>query len=292
MDFSRINNKIFFNNKFINSRNAKVHVLNHSLHFATSVFEGIRVYKGKPFLMGEHYLRLIKSCKLMALDFNLSTKKLINISLKLLKKNKIKNGYIRPIVFRSNHSMSPDTSNCKVNYAIACWNWDRLFGEKGIKLKLSKWPKLNKNIFPIEAKSSGSYQISVIEQKKLKNTIYDDCLMLDLKGFLAETSACNIFWIKGNIVFTPKTHSILGGITRKTIIKLCKKNKVKIIEGDYKIKSILKADTAFVTGTATEILKIIQINSKKFNNKNSIFDLLSNEFNKIKYTGINYLKQI
>ena len=88
--------------------------------------------------------------------------------------------------------MSPETKDCLTNYAIACWEWDRLFGNKNIKLSISNWPKLNKNIFPIEAKSSGSYQISVIERKKLQKSKFDDCLMLDLKGNIAETSACNI----------------------------------------------------------------------------------------------------
>jgi len=292
MDFSSLNNKICFNGKFVNAKNAKIHVLNHSLHFATSVFEGIRVYNGKPFLLGEHYLRLFESCKLMQLDFKLSLKKVLFLTNKLLKINKIKDGYIRPIIFRSSHSMSPDTKNCSTNYAIACWEWDRLFGNKNIKLSVSKWPKLNKKIFPIEAKSSGSYQISVIERKKLEKSKFDDCLMLDLNGNIAETSACNIFWIKKNKVFTSKNHSILNGITRKVVIKLCKKNKIKFSEGDFKLKKIINSDAVFVTGTATEILGVDSINSYKYKNKSNISDLLIKKFDEIKFLGLDYLRNI
>jgi|TARA_B100001093_G_C26831185_1_gene1016219 branched-chain amino acid aminotransferase len=292
MDFSKLNNKICLNGKFIDSKKAKIHVLNHSLHFATSVFEGIRVYNGKPFLLGEHYLRLFKSCKIMELDFKLPLKKLFLLTNKLLKINKIKNGYIRPIIYRSSHSMSPDTKDCLTNYAIACWEWDRLFGNKNIKLSISKWPKLNKNIFPIEAKSSGSYQISVIERKKLQKSKFDDCLMLDLKGNIAETSACNIFWIKKDTVFTPKDHSILNGITRKTVIKLCKKYKIKVVEGDFNLKKMINSDAVFVTGTATELLGVDSVNLYKFKNKSKISDFLVKKFNDIKFLGLGYLKDI
>ena len=113
MDFSKLNGKIYFQNKFVDSKRAKVHVLNHSLHFATAIFEGIGVYNGNPLFLKEHLKRLIYSAKLMSLEINKSIDQLEKISLKLLKYNKINNGYIRPLVFRSSHSMTPDTQNCK-----------------------------------------------------------------------------------------------------------------------------------------------------------------------------------
>ena len=163
MDFSKIPGKIFFINKFINSKNAKVHVLNHSLHFSASVFEGIGVYNSKPLFLSEHLDRLFVSSKMMKLDLNFSKKKLSDISNKLIRINKIKDGYIRPIVFRSSNSMSPETKNCKTYLAIAAWKWGTLFNNpRGISLTTTKYPKLSSNVFPIHAKSSGSYQVSVI----------------------------------------------------------------------------------------------------------------------------------
>ena len=135
MDFSKIPGKIFFINKFINSKNAKVHVLNHSLHFSASVFEGIGVYNSKPLFLSEHLDRLFVSSKMMKLDLNFSKKKLSDISNKLIRINKIKDGYIRPIVFRSSNSMSPETKNCKTYLAIAAWKWGTLFNNpRGIFL--------------------------------------------------------------------------------------------------------------------------------------------------------------
>ena len=130
MDFSKLKGFIFFNDKFIPSKKANIHVLNHSLHFATSVFEGIAVYNGKPFLSVDHFKRLLNSSKLLKLNFNQKLKKLDIISAKLIKKNNIKNGYIRPIVFRSDNSMSPDISDCKTKFAMAAWEWGKLFKKK------------------------------------------------------------------------------------------------------------------------------------------------------------------
>ena len=172
MDFSKIIGKIFFKNDFIASKKANIHILNHSLHFATAVFEGIRVYNSKALFIKDHIKRLYSSCKMMQLKINYSPQTLEKITEKLIKMNKLSNGYIRPIVFRSSHSMSPETENCKTLIGIACWEWGNLFdNNSGITINLSKYPRLNKKVYPIEAKSSGSYQTSVIsrvESKKKK----------------------------------------------------------------------------------------------------------------------------
>tara|TARA_B100000795_G_scaffold200610_1_gene154392 strand:- start:396 stop:923 length:528 start_codon:yes stop_codon:yes gene_type:complete len=164
MNFSKIPGKIFFNGKFIKSDTAKIHVLNHSLHFSTSVFEGIAVYNFKPLFLTEHFKRLVRSSELMKLKLSLNKEKFEKICNNLIKINNIDFGYIRPIIFRSSHSMSPDTKLCKSLIAIATWKWGKLFKKNGISLTISKYPKLNKAIFPIEAKSSGSYQSSVISK--------------------------------------------------------------------------------------------------------------------------------
>ena len=197
MDFSKLKGKSFFKNNFCDNKKLKISVLNHSLHFASSVFEGIRVYNSKPFLLGSHYERLINSSNIMGLNFKMNYKKFKLITLKLIKLNKLSDGYIRPIVFRSSNSMSPDTRECKTIFAMSCWKWPKLFDQKrGISLITSKWPKLNNKIYPMQAKSSGSYQCSVIEKERSRKLGYDDSLILDLNKNVAETTACNIFWIK------------------------------------------------------------------------------------------------
>ena len=283
MDFSKLKGKIFFNKKFIKSNKANIHVLNHSLHFATSVFEGIRVYEGKILFLKDHVQRLINSSKIMKLKLNIANEKICKICLKLIKLNKIKNGYIRPIVFRSSHSMSPETVSCQTIIAIACWEWGNLFGkDKGVSLDISRYPRLNRNIYPIEAKSSGSYQTSVISRIESAKKKFDDCIMLDLNKNIAESSACNIFWVKNNKVFTPKRHSILDGITRNAIIKICKNNKISLIEGNFKLSKILKSDSAFLTGTAAEIQIIKKIKNKKLDIQNKIVSFLKEKFELVK----------
>lgn len=290
MDFSKLNGKIFFKDKFIDSKKAKIHVLNHSLHFASSVFEGIRVYNKKPLFLDEHLDRLYMSSKIMKLKINLKKNKLISIINKLIQLNKINDGYIRPIVFRSSHSMSPETKNCKSLIAIATWKWGTLFSnDKGITLTLSKYPRLNSSVYPIQAKSSGSYQVAVISRVEADRKKFDDCLMLDLKKNVAETSACNIFWIKKNVVYTPKKHSILNGVTRRCIVKLCSDNNIKIKINDYKIKDILSADSVFITGTAAEIQPVKSIEKKKFKINSKIITFLKNKYEILKKNGPSYL---
>ncbi len=292
MDFSSIPGQIYFNNKFIRSDKAKVHVLTHSLHFAGSVFEGIGVYKGKPLFMSEHYERFLRSAKLIGLNPTKNIQQLKNISIKLLKKNKISNGYIRPIFFRSAHSMSPDVSKCKTLLAIAAWKWKKLYGDEGVRLNFSKWPKLNENIYPIAAKSSGSYQNSILDKMNSNKKGYHDCVTLDLNNKIAETTACNIFWIKNNVIFTPNSHSILNGITRRAIIKIAKKSKFKIKIGNFHKSHLLNADSAFVTGTATEIQPVKVINSKSFNTKSKIINLLKEKYELLKTQAPEFIKDI
>ncbi len=283
MDFSKLNGKIFLEKKFINSKKANIHVLNHSLHFSSSVFEGIGVYNQKPLFLSEHLDRLYVSAKLMKLKIKFSKKKLTSIINKLIKLNKINNGYIRPIVFRSSHSMSPETRNCKSLIAIAAWKWGTLFSnKKGITLMLSKYPRLNSSIFPIHAKSSGSYQIAVISRVEADRKKFDDCLMVDLKGNIAESTACNIFWIKNSTLYTPKEHSILKGITRKAVMSICKKKKIKVIVGNFKFKSIKTADSVFVTGTAAEIQVVRKIKNINYKINSDMINLIKEEYNKIK----------
>ena len=290
MDFSKLKGKSFYKNKFCNNKELKVSILNHSLHFASSVFEGIRVYNARPFLLGDHFQRLINSSKIMQLDFKIPYKKFKLITYKLIKINKLKDGYIRPIVFRSSNSMSPDTSECKTLFAMSCWKWPTLFNQKkGISLITSKWPKLNSDIYPIQAKSSGSYQCSVIDKVRSRKLGYDDSLILDLNKNVAETTACNIFWIKNKIVYTPSTKSILNGVTRKAVIKICKQLKIKVIVGDYSLKNIMNSDTIFLSGTAAELQQINKINKKKFKLENQIFNRIKENFEILKNRSPDYL---
>ena len=293
MDFSNLKGKVFFKDKFVSAGKAKVHVLNHSLHFASAVFEGVRVYNKKPLFLKDHVARLLRSSKIMCLKTSYSQSKLCRIILKLIKLNNINNGYIRPIIFRSSHSMSPETTNCESLIAIACWKWGKLYGaEKGIALNISRFPRLNKKIYPIGAKSSGSYQTSVISMIESRKKNFQDCLMLDLDKNIAESSACNIFWVKNNTVFTSKEHSILNGITRRAIIKICKKNKINLKIGDYRLSHLLNSESVFLTGTAAEIQTVRKVCKHNFKVNSKIVEFLKEHYNSLKKKCPDYVDNI
>ena len=177
--------------------------------------------------------------------------------------------------------MSPDTRNCKSQILIAIWKWKLLFHREKISLCVAKYKKSNNSHYPIEAKSSGSYQASTIEKIIADEKGFDDSLMLDSNNNIAETTACNIFWAKKNIVYTSKLHSILNGITRQIVINILKKKKIKLVQGDFKLSHLKSADEIFVTGTATEIIMVGRLEEKKFN-KNLIIKTLKKEFKKLK----------
>ena len=281
MDFSKIKGNFYFNKKFLSSKEINISLLNHSLHFSGSVFEGIRVYSEKPFFLSQHIKRLINSCKLMKLDLKLNQNQIEIIIFKLIKINKIKNGYIRPLVFRDSKSMSPDTSNCNTLLFIAIWKWKLLFNKNKISLCTGNLRKANNLFYPIEAKSSGSYQSSIIEKIEANKKGFDDALLLDSKKKIAETTACNIFWVKDGVFYTPKTHSILNGITRQIVLKILKKKKVKFTEGDFTLSFLKKADEIFLTGTATEIIQVNKIDDERFE-KNKFIKIIKDEFEKLK----------
>ena len=169
--------------------------------------------------------------------------------------------------------MSPDTKNCKTRLAIAAWNWSKLYGDEGVKLNFSKWPKLNEKIFPISAKSSASYQTSVMEKINSDKRGFHDAVTLDLNDGVAETTACNIFWIKKNVIFTPQTHSILNGITRRVVIKLAKKLKFKIKIGNFKRKDFIKCRKCFCYWHSNRNSTSKKIEKKNFKTTSNILSI-------------------
>jgi branched-subunit amino acid aminotransferase/4-amino-4-deoxychorismate lyase len=188
--------------------------------------------------------------------------------------------------------MSPDVTKCYSILCIAGWEWKNLFNKKYIKISIAKLKKINKEIFPVTAKSAASYQGSIIEKIHSNKNGFDDSLFIDSKKYVEETTACNIFWIKNNIIYTPKIKNALDGITRRAVIKICKKNKLKIVVNNYKIEKLLNADCVFLTGTAAEIQIVKKIKKKHFSVNSQILENLIQEYNKIKISGAKSIKEI
>ena len=260
---------IWLDGRFVKWNQAKLHVLSHGLHYASCVFEGARIYNGKIFKLDEHTKRLFFSSK--TLGFKLPYReKVINKACKeIVKKQKIKNGYLRPFAWRGSEMMAISAQNTTIHVAIATWEMSTYFDKRkkfnGIKLKTSKWIRPPSNTAPTQAKAAGLYMICTLSKHIAEKKGFDDSLMLDSNGYVAESTGANIFFVKNNKLYTPIADCFLNGITRQTVIKLAKKNNIKIIEKRILPRELLKADEIFLTGTAVEITPISQIDNKKFN---------------------------
>ena len=186
----------------------------------------------------------------------------------IVKKQKIKNGYLRPVAWRGSEMMAISAQNTSIHVAIATWEMSTYFDKRkkinGIKLKTSKWIRPPSNTAPTQAKAAGLYMICTLSKHIAEKKGFDDSLMLDSNGYVAESTGANIFFVKNNKLYTPIADCFLNGITRQTVIKLAKKNNIKIIEKRILPRELLKADEIFLTGTAVEITPISQIDKKKF----------------------------
>ena len=267
--------KIWMNGKLIPFKNAKVHVLTHALHYSTSIFEGIRCYDtphgSAIFRLPEHIDRFFNSAKMYSMKIPYSKKKISDGIIKTVKAAKLKQCYIRPLAYYGYGTMGLTPTNNKVDISISCWEWK--MGESkagkfsGAKCKISKWIRIDSKSQPMQAKSAANYSNAALARMEALNAGYDEAIMLNNKGNIAEGSAENIFIVKnGKITTPPLDADILDGITRDSAIKLLKNDKQKIIEKDLKINDLLRADEIFMTGTAAEIKSVTRVNRTKIGN--------------------------
>lgn len=283
--FDKLKGVIWYDGKFIECSKANTHILDHSLHFASSVFEGIRVYNYIPFKIKEHLKRFLKSAILLDFKVPYNVEYLEKRCKQIIKKNNIRNGYLRPIAWRGSGSMSPHSIGIKIKTAIAIWEWPSYYSnnihEKGINLTFSKWKRPSNESAPTQSKCSGLYQICSLAKNEAFRKGYDDALMFDYRNYIAETTSSNIFFLLKNKLVTPKADCFLNGITRQTVIKLCKKLKIKVVEKNLLKKDIKEATECFVTGTAAEITPVNRIANIHFKiHKDSITNKIYNEFKK------------
>ena len=264
--------KIWMNGKLVPFKNAKVHVLTHALHYSTSIFEGIRCYdtpEGSAiFRLPEHVDRFFNSAKMYSMKMPYSNKKINDGIIKTVKANKLKQCYIRPLAYYGYGTMGLTPTNNKVDVSISCWEWK--MGESkagkysGAKCKISKWIRIDSKSQPMQAKSAANYSNAALARMEALNAGYDEAIMLNNKGHVAEGSAENIFVVKNGRTTTPPLDAdILDGITRDSAIKLLKSNKIKVIEKNLKINDLLKADEIFMTGTAAEVKSVTRVNKTK-----------------------------
>ena len=280
LPFDQRSGKIWFNNELCEWQDARVHIISHGMHYASLVFEGLRVYNKRIFKLKEHTERLFNSAKILDMKIPYSFDEIIEATKKLVSDQGIENGYIRPFVWRGSEMMGVSAQNTKINVAIAIWDWPTYFNPelklKGIKLNISKWQRPPQNSSPWESKAAGLYMICTLSKHQAEKDGYTDSLMLDHEGNIAEATSANIFFKdKNNELHTPIPDSFLDGITRKTVIDLAKSKNIKINERKISPNEISNFKGCFITGTAAEITPVGNILDNKFEVCDLIKDLSS-----------------
>jgi len=276
--YDKRSGKIWFNGKSVDWSEAKVHVLNHGLHYASSVFEGVRVYDGEVFKLKEHTDRLFYSAKRMGMDVPYSTDEINKATKEIVNIQKTQNGYIRPIIWRGSEMMAISAQKNKVNVAIATWEWGSYFDPKlkieGIKLNISSWRRPSPNSIPWDTKAAGLYMICTLSKHEAEAKGYIDSLMLDHEGNIAEATGANIFFKNATgELHTPIPDSFLDGITRRCVIDIAKSKGIKVIERKIKLEDMSSFVGCFLTGTAAEITPVASIGEYNFKVCNIITEL-------------------
>ena len=273
--------KIWYNSEMVNWTDAKVHLLNHGLHYASCVFEGERVYNGEIFKLEEHTQRLFHSAKRMGIKIPYSEKEINDACKEIILIQKVSDGYVRPIVWRGSEMMAISAQKNKIHVAVAAWEWGSYFDPKlklnGIKLNISSWRRPHPNSVPWDTKAAGRYMICTLSKHEAESKGFTDSLMLDHEGNIAEATGANIFFKDSSgALHTPIPDSFLDGITRRCVIEIAKGNGVKIIERKIKPDEMSNFVGCFLTGTAAEVTPVSQIDKFKFEVCNLIKDLSEN----------------
>ena len=275
---------IWYDGELVKWRSAKVHVLNHGLHYASSVFEGVRVYNGNVFKLSEHNERLKKSASILGFDVPYSVEELNDATKLVLEKQSITDGYIRPVSWLGSEHMKIYKEGNKVHTAIAAWEWPAYFAEDlyktGISLCWSDWKRPAPDTAPTSAKAAGLYMICTISKRKAEEGGFHDAMMLDYRGYIAEATGANFFMVVNGELHTPIADCFLDGITRRTVIDLAKDNGIKVVERHIKPEELADGQEAFLTGTAAEVTPVGSIGEYKFT-PGEVTNLLKDAYHKL-----------
>ena len=261
---------IWFNNNFVPWREAKTHVLTHTLHYGLGVFEGVRAYETKKgpaiFRLADHTKRLFNSAHIVGMKIPFTPAQINQAHKDSISKNNLKSGYIRPMAFYGAEAMGISAKELSTNVIVAAWSWGAYMGQEaldsGIKVKTSSLSRHHVNSTMTKAKANGNYMNSILAHQEATNDGYDEALLLDVQGFIAEGTGENIFIVKNGELITPTLTSALEGITRDTVMTIAKGLNVKVNEKSITRDEVYTADEAFFTGTAAEVTPIKELDGR------------------------------
>ncbi len=261
---------IWLDGEMVPWRDAKVHVLTHTLHYGMGVFEGVRAYEAEQgtsiFRLDTHTDRLFNSAKIMNMEIPFDKETINEAQRASVKLNNLKSAYLRPMAFYGSEGMGLRADNLKVHVMVAAWEWGAYMGEenltRGIKVATSSYTRHHVNVTMTKAKSNGSYMNSMLALQEAISHGCDEALLLDTEGFVAEGSGENFFMIRDGVLYTPELTSALDGITRKTIMQMAKELGIEVVEKRITRDEVYIADEAFFTGTAAEVTPIRELDNR------------------------------
>lgn len=269
---------IWLDGEMVPWREARLHVLTHALHYGSSAFEGERAYGGRVFKMDEHHERLHTSGRLLGFGVPYSVEEINEAAMAILRANDITDGYLRPIAWRGSEMMAVSAQQTKIHVAIAAWPWPAYFSAesrlKGIRLDWAVWKRPDPKTAPVTSKAAGLYMIATLSKHAAEAKGYDDALMLDYRGLVAESTGSNIFLIQDGVIHTPTPDCFLDGITRRTVIKLARSKGYEVVERAIAPEEFAKTQEVFLTGTAVEVTPVREIGQYSFTPGDITRDLL------------------
>ena len=249
-------------------RDANVHVLTHAMHYASAVFEGMRCYDGAVFALSKHNERLIESARILGFTIPWSREEIDAAVNETLAANGLTNGYVRPIAWRGSEQMGVSAQRTKPHLAIATWEWGAYFGTealaKGLRLNVAEWRRPAPYTAPTKSKAAGLYMICTLSKHAAEDAGYNDALMLDWRGQVAEATGANVFFLKDNVLHTPTPDCFLDGITRRTVMELARRRNIEIVERAIWPEELETFQQAFLTGTAAEVTPVAEIGPWRF----------------------------
>lgn len=276
---------LYLDGKFVKASDASTDLYSQTLHYGYGVFEGIRAYKTENgtsiFKAKEHYERLKNSAELINIPFNYNVDELVQVTYDLLEKNNLSDAYVRPLVF-CDPNMSLTQPN-KVSVMICAWEWGAYLGDQQLRLTVSSYCRPHPRSVKIEAKVCGHYVNSILATTEAKRKGFDEALVLDSDGYLAEGPGANFFFEKDGVLYTPQLGNILPGITRATVLELAENLGIKVKKGLFRPEELYTADSAFYCGTAAEVIGIESVNEYQFPKKwnDSLGKKLQDEYSKL-----------
>ena len=250
---------IWMDGEFLPWREAKLHVLTHGLHYASGIFEGERCYAGNIFKLREHTERLIRSGRLLGFEVPFTSDEIDAASIETVRRNGHTDAYVRPVAWRGSEMLAVSAQRTRIHLAIACWGWPNLFGEnrmKGVRLGMARWRRPAPDTAPTASKASGLYMIGTLSKHAAEAEGFDDAMMLDFKGDVAEATGANAFFVFDGELHTPTPVCFLDGITRRTVMRLARNRQMKVVERTIRAEELPKATEVFLAGTAAEVTPV------------------------------------